>query len=148
MDFSRTNWLAIVAALVAGMGIGFLWYGALFVDTWMAGNGITSSGEGDAMKMFKNGTEMPMSSLPMIINTVAMFIYALIMNWLVQKTNATSWGAGALLGAVVGFSHLLNVYVGNRFAGNATSLSMVDGSYSLVLFTVMGAIIGGWQKKG
>jgi len=27
------------------------------------------------------------------------------------------------------------------------SLTLVDGSYSLVLFVVMGPIVGGWQKK-
>ena len=32
---SKTNWLAIVAAAAVGMGIGFLFYGALFQDVWM-----------------------------------------------------------------------------------------------------------------
>jgi hypothetical protein len=81
MDFSRINWLAIVASAVAGMAVGFVWYGALFTDTWMAGNGITTTGEGDAMKMFKNGAEMPISNTPMIINSVTMVIHALLINW-------------------------------------------------------------------
>ena len=37
--------------------------------------------------------------------------------------------------------------IGNLFAMNPMSLTTVDGSYALVLFTVMGAILGGWQKK-
>jgi hypothetical protein len=113
----------------------------------MAGNGITVAGEGEAMKMFKNGVEMPMSNLPMIINTVVLLIYPLLMSWILQKTNITTWMSGAGLGLVIGLTHLLNVYVGNRFSMSPTSLSMVDGSYSLVLFTVIGAIMGGWQKK-
>jgi hypothetical protein len=51
------------------------------------------------------------------------------------------------VGLVVGLTHLFSVYVGNRFAMNPTSLSIVDGTYSLAAFTVMGAILGGWQKK-
>jgi Protein of unknown function (DUF1761) len=148
MDFSRINWLAVIASAVASMGIGFLWYGLLFVDPWMAGNGITATGEGANMKMFKNGVAMPMDNLPMIINTVTMLIYPLLMAWLLQKTNIRTWGSGASLGFVIGLTHLFNVYVGNRFAANPTSLSMVDGFYALVLFTVIGAIMGGWQKKG
>jgi hypothetical protein len=147
MDFSRINWLAIVASAVAGMAVGFVWYGALFTDTWMAGNGITTTGEGDAMKMFKNGAEMPISNTPMIINSVTMVIHALLINWLTQKANARTWMSGAGVGLVVGLTHLFSVYVGNRFAMNPTSLSIVDGTYSLAAFTVMGAILGGWQKK-
>jgi Protein of unknown function (DUF1761) len=147
MDFSRINWLAVLVSAVAGMGIGFLWYGVLFVTPWMAGNDITTTGEGSAMKMFKDGTEVPMSNLPMIINTVSMVVYALLMHWILQKTNIRTWGGGAALGFVIGLTHLFNVYVGNRFAFNPTSLSMVDGSYALALFTAIGAIMAGWQKK-
>ncbi len=147
LDFSRINWLAVAASAVGGMVIGFLWYGFLFMETWAAGNGITFTGEGATMKAFKDGAEMSTSNLPMIINTVAMLIYPLLMAWLLQRTNIRTFAGGASLGLVVGLTHLLNVYVGNRFAGNPTSLSMVDGSYSLVLFTLIGAIMGGWQKK-
>ena len=113
----------------------------------MAGNGITTEGEGEAVKMFKNGTEVPVSSLPMIINTVAMVVYALIMNWLVEKMGETTWAGGAKVGAIIGFVVLFNTYVGNRFAANPTSLSLVDGGYALVLFAAIGAIVGGWRKK-
>lgn len=142
---NKTNWLAIIAAAVAGMGLGFLFYGALFQDVWMAGNGITT--DESMTKMFKHGEEVPVSNLPMIINTVAMVIYALIMNWLIDKAGATTLAGGATVGAAVGFMMLLNEYVGNRFAANPTSLSMVDGGYALVLFVVIGAIVGGWRKK-
>lgn len=144
---NKTNWSAIIAAAVVGMALGFLFYGALFQDVWMAGNGITTEGEGEAVKMFKNGTEVPVSSLPMIINTVAMVVYALIMNWLVEKMGETTWAGGAKVGAIIGFIVLFNTYVGNRFAANPTSLSLVDGGYALVLFAAIGAIVGGWRKK-
>jgi hypothetical protein len=148
MDFSRINWLAVLASAVAGMMIGFLWYGVLFVAPWMAGNGITTTGEGDAMKMFKHGVEQPNDGgLAMIINGVTMVIYALLMNWIMQKASIKTWAAGATMGAVIGLTHLFNIYVSNRFAATSTTLSMVDGSYAVVLFTVIGAIIGGWQKR-
>lgn len=139
----KTNWLAIAASTVAAMIIGFLWYGFLFNAQWMAGNGFTMEGE----KMFKNGVEVPMSATPMIVNTVVMVVYALTMNWLFGKMNISTWQTGATVGAVIGGIMALGVMVGNMFAMNPFSLTIVDGSYSLVVFTVIGAIVGGWQKK-
>lgn len=142
---NKTNWLAVIVSVVAAMMIGFLWYGALFQNQWMTGNGITASEDG--LKMFKDGAEMDMSPTPMIVNTIFMLVYALIINWLLNKANARNLQSGTLIGLAVGVTHLLNIIVGNMFAANPASLSMVDGSYSLVLFTLMGAILGGWQKK-
>lgn len=141
---NNINWKAIIASVVASMVIGFLWYGAIFQNQWMAGNGISMSE--DETKMFKNGAEMDMSFTPMIVNTIFMIIYALIMNWLLNKLNARNLQSGAMVGLAVGVTHLMNVIVSNLFAANPSSLSMVDGSYSLVLFTVMGAILGAMQK--
>jgi Protein of unknown function (DUF1761) len=143
MEASKTNWLAVAACVVAGMGLGMTWYGALFQEQWMAGNGITMEGE----KFLKNGVEMPMTMTPMIVNTVFMLVYALIMNWLIKKTGATDLMGGLMVGGAVGLMMLMGIITGNMFAAAPSSLSMVDGSYSLVIFLVMGAILGGWQKR-
>lgn len=139
----KTNWLAIAASVVAAMVIGFLWYGALFNTQWMEGNGITMEGE----KMFKNGKEIPMTMTPMIVNTIAMLVYALVMDWLLKKMNVSTWQTGATIGAGIGLMMVLGILTGNMFAVNPMSLTMVDGSYSFVLFVLIGAIVGGWQKK-
>lgn len=139
----NTNWLAIAVSVVAGMAIGFLWYGALFQNQWMEGNGITMDGD----TVLKDGIEQVSSSTPMIINTLAMAIYAIFMDWLINKTQDTSWAKGATLGLILGLVMVVSIYVGNLFAMSPISLTMVDGSYSMVLFTVIGAIIGGWRKK-
>jgi hypothetical protein len=139
----NVNWLAVLAAVIASMAIGFLWYGALFQADWMAGNGITMEGE----KAFKDGVEMPSDMTPMIFNTIAMFVYALFMHWLTEKTGDTTWQKGATLGAVIGIISCIGVYINNMFAMDSSTLSRVDGSYILVLFTVIGAIIGGWRKS-
>jgi len=141
---NKTNWLAIIVTVVIGMGLGFLWYGVLFLDTWAAGNYITMDEAQEVM--FKNGEQVAMSSVPMIANTIAMIVYALLINWLINKTDSTTWGKGAALGGIIGVIVVINTFVTNLFAANPTSLSLVDGSYELVLFTVFGAIIGGWRK--
>jgi hypothetical protein len=142
MEF-KTNWLAIAVSAVAGMLIGFLWYGMLFQNQWMAGNGFTMEGE----KMFKNGAEIPMSATPMIVNVIVMLVYALIMSWLLNKMNVSTWQTGATIGAGIGVLMVLGILTGNMFAQNPMSLTLVDGSYSFVLFVVIGAIVGGWRKR-
>ena len=139
----KTNWLAIVVSVVIGMALGFLWYGVLFLDLWASGNDLTIEGE----KMFKNGAEVPMSNTPMLFNTVAMVVYALILNWLLGIAGANTWMAGAKVGGAIGIIMAIGIYTGNLFAQNPSSLSMVDGSYTLIMFVLFGAVLGGWQKK-
>jgi hypothetical protein len=139
----KINWLSILAALVASTAIGFLWYGALFQNQWMAGNGITMEGE----KMLKHGVEVPMSSTPMIFNTIAMVLYALFMNWLIGKTGDNTWKKGGTLGFILGLIMLIGVFINHKFSSTPSSLSMVDGTYALVLWTAIGAIIGGMKKE-
>ncbi len=148
MDSNRTNWLALGAAAIGGMVTGFLWYGVLFQQQWMDGNGITMEGEGATLKMFKNGAPVAVDDVtPMIANFAAMLFYAFIMNWLMKKANANTLNEGVMFGGAIGLMSLVGVYINNMFAMQPSSLSMVDGSYALVAFTVMGAIIGAWQKK-
>lgn len=139
----KTNWLAVIVAFVATMVIGFLWYGALFQEQWMAGNNITKDGE----KYLKNGVEMSGSMAPMYFNMVAMVAYIFIMNWLLGKTGARTWIDGLMVGGAIGLIMTLGVITGNLFAANPSSLSLVDGSYAFVMFPIIGAILGGWQKK-
>ncbi len=140
---TKTNWLAIAAAVVASLVVGFLWYGPLFGATWMAGNGITMEGE----KPFKNGVEMSMSLTPMWVNIAVMIVFVLLMNWLLRRTGSTTWAAGAKVGAVVGLFMALNIGVGILFASRPAGLILVDGFYPLAQLTLMGAIVGGWRKK-
>ena len=138
-----TNWLAIVVATIAGFLIGFLWYGLLFQNQWMAGNGITMEGE----TMLKNGTAVAMSNLPMIVNTVGMFLFAIILNMLINSTNSTTLSKGLTLGVVIGVVVAINIILSNLFAQNPMSLSIVDSTYIIVLLGVMGMILGAWRKK-
>ena len=140
---TKTNWLAIIVCAIAGMALGYLWFGILFRDIWMAGNGITMTGD----TVMKNGTEIPHSMLPMIVNAFSLLVYGYLMNWLVNKTASFNLQSGATLGGVIGLFSLFGIYTGNRFAGNPTSLSMVNGFYTLLLFIIIGAIVGAWRSK-
>ncbi|MBX7176915.1 MAG: DUF1761 domain-containing protein [Saprospiraceae bacterium] len=140
---TKINWIALLTAVITGMAIGFLWYGFLFTSQWMSGNGMTMEGD----RILKDGVEMPKSMLPMIVNIITLMVYAYFINWLITKSASFGYASGATLGAVLGIISFFGIYTANRFNFKPTSLSMVDGSYMLVLFTVMAAIIGGWRAK-
>lgn len=139
----KTNWLAILVAVLAAFFVGFMWYGVLFQGQWMAGNGITMQGD----MAYKDGVQMSGSMAPMFVNIAAMAVYALFINWLITRLGTTSWLEGAKTGGVVGLIMAIGELTANLFAANPMSLTMVDGSYSIVLFAVIGAIVGGWRKK-
>ena len=139
----KTNWTTIIVTSLIGYALGFVWYGMLFNTMWAADNNYEIEGD----KMFKNGVEVPMSLTPMIFNLVSMIIYALLIDWLLKKTGAASWQDGAKIGAIIGVIMLLGVFTGNMFAGNPMRLSVIDGSYSFIMFVIFGAMIGGWKRN-
>lgn len=141
----KTNWIAIAAAVVAAMVVGFLWYGFLFVQPWAASNGITI--DMAAHTSFKDGAELPHTPTPMVVNILAMVAFALILNWLAGRAGAVTWADGAKIGAAVGAVAAAAVCIGHLFAWRPSNLLMIDGLYTLIQLTLMGAIVGGWQKK-
>ena len=145
MNFKNVNWLAIIAAVIASMAVGFLWYGYLFLDQWMVENGISMGASGETM--IKDGIEIAPSSKPMIVNTVTMFIYALFMRWLLEKANSLTLVGGFKMGLAIGLILYMGLAVNNMFALTSYTLTQIDGSYAIVLWTVIGTIIGAWQKK-
>ncbi len=142
---TRTNWLALLVSALAGVALGWLWYGMLFMHQWMDGNGFAMTADGG---MTHNGTVVPMDMTPMVCNLVAMLVYAYIINWILQRTSMTTAAGGAQLGFAIGVMAMVGAFIGNMFAMRPMSLSWVDGGYVLVLFTLIGTIVGGWQKKG
>lgn len=145
MNFKNVNWLAIIAAVVASMAIGFLWYGNLFMDQWMAGNGFVLSESGDTM--IKNGEEISPSIKPMIVNAFAMLVYALFMRWLLEKSNALTLAGGLKMGLALGVIMYMGIAINNMFSMTSYTLTQIDGSYAVVLWAVIGTIVGAWQKK-
>ena len=143
MNFKNVNWLAIIVTIIACNALGFLWYGSLFQDQWMAANGFAMDGD----TMLKNGEAVSASQAPMIVNTIGMIVYALFMHWLLERSNAQSLGGGFKTGLFMGFVLYFGITIGNMFAMNDYEITLIDGSYTLVLWTVIGVIMGAWPKK-
>jgi len=121
------NWAGVIAAVIVGQIIGFLWYGYAFGEQWMALTGVTEdSANPDAMWM----------------GAINQLIAAVGLGWLANKTSTSSLVAGATLGRLVGVFFAATTEAQNYiYAGADTGLAPINIGYLLVTYTVMGAII-------
>ena len=145
MNSQKINWLAIVVAGIATFFFGWLWYGGLFTDIWMAGNNIKPGP--DETTMFKNGVEHPMSFTPMIVGLVVNIVFAWFIHWLMNQMGGRSLSRGLQIGLMIGIIMFIGVASGNLYAVNPFNLTLVDGGYSLLIWMISGLIVGGWPQK-
>jgi len=130
------NWLSVLAASVAGFGIGALWYGPLFGTPWMRALGM----DPEVMK------KAPKKGLRQILTLVFLLhwcmAFCLAMFFGPEITTATGTFYGFLAGlALVGFALAVNAL----FEQKPWSYIFINGGYWTVDFTVMGVILGTWH---
>src|SRR5438874_532663 len=74
------NPLAVVVAVILHQVLGFLWYGVLFFNPWLAG-------------LSKSASEINQSDpVPYVLDIIGWFLASYAMAWLIRKTNADSPG--------------------------------------------------------
>lgn len=134
------NYLAVLVGAVINMAVGFAWYGPLFGKPWMAMMGMTP----ESMKA------MPLSPGQAIAGGVVMSLllaYVLAHGVLFGSTYTETYGLiGGLTGAFwywLGF--VVPITAGSfLWEGKPFKLWVLNASYYLVTFLVMGAIFGSW----
>lgn len=138
MNELKINHLAAVVCIVLLHILGFLWYGFLFAEQWMAMVGT------DQATMENADPEIGI----WITNFVAIVVPVYVLAWLFTKLNVTSGLRGAGLGLLISFSfHHLTEMNGNGFAGSPYGLAWITGGYSMVSMAISGFILGAWIKK-
>jgi Protein of unknown function (DUF1761) len=137
MDASQAmahiHWLAVLVAAIAGFPLGALWYGPLFGGAWMAATGITKERARQANMAKIYGTTLLLNLL--IAVSLAMFIGS-------KATLQDGLFAGFMAGftyvaAALGITYLFEFRSFKHWAINA--------GYQVVVFSVMGAILGAWH---
>jgi hypothetical protein len=138
MDFAQIvadfNWLAIIAATVAAFVLGGAWYAkSLFGSAWMQDVGLT---EEDA-----NNANMPKTfGGAFVLQLIAATVLASILG------PDSTWLSGVHTGLILGIGFVATAYgVTYLFEQRSLRLFMINAGYNVVLFAVMGAIIGGWH---
>lgn len=131
---AKLNWLGIIVATVVAFFIGFLWYGLIFAEKWMALTGVTDEGSGNSMWM--------------LLGVVQTLITMTGLGWFIARDSAGGWMNGLKIGLVAGvcFALMTSAY-GFIYQTSDMGLLPIDWSHLLVVYAVGGAIIGGLRMK-
>ena len=134
MDLSTINWLAVLLATLTGFIIGGIWYSpVLFANAWMNQSGLTPD-------QIKTGNKAK------IFGATAVFLLIMAINlamFLAGPKTDVAWGAEA--GFLAGIWTFSAIAIHSLFELKSWRYIFINGGYSLVSLTAMGAVIGLWR---
>lgn len=124
------NWLGVVVALIGGQALGFVWYGIVFQEQWMALSGIAP--------------DQDAASAAMAYGIVNQLVVAVGLGWAIAATGKAGFVGGAKVGLLAGVFFALTTDMQRFIYGDAnTGLIPIDGGYLLIAYVLMGALAGG-----
>lgn len=126
------NWVGVIAAVVASQVLGFLWYGMIFSEQWMALSGMT---EADAMAG---------GNTTYVYGALQNFVVAVGLAWAAARGGKTDWMGGAKLGLFACVFFALATYALRFIYGSEnTGLIPIDAGYMLIQYVLSGALVAG-----
>jgi hypothetical protein len=133
----RTNYPAVVVAAIAYFFLGYIWYGLLFSEPWMALEQMTPEKMQGASPV-----------VPFIVSFLLELLIAYSLAQLCIWRNANTIGRGASVGVLVwiGFVGPITLMT-YMFEMRPKALFAINEFYPLAGLVVMGAILGAWKKK-
>ena len=134
MNFSLINWPAVLVAALSAFLVGGLWYAPpVFGSAWMADSKLT---EDDV----KTGNKRKIFGFTAVFSLI---MAANLAMFLAQPTTTAGWGAAA--GFLAGIWTFCAIAIHSLFELKNWRYIFVNGGYSVVSLTLMGAIIGLWR---
>jgi hypothetical protein len=132
LSMLHVNWGGVAAGTVAAYLAGFVWYGVLFEDRWLALSGATTS-------------ESP---LLMAAGFLAVLISVFGLDWVIRRTGSLGWISGARVGLATAFFFGLTVAANDFIYGvKPLALIPIDVGYILLWFGIAGCMVGGLQRR-
>ncbi len=134
MEDIMINWLAVGAASLVGFVIGFVWYGPLFGKAWMQEAGLT---EEDV----ENGNMAKIFGITFVLQVIMTFCLAMFL-----ADDSIGISEGTFYGFLTGAGWILpTMIINNLYEQRSFKLSFIQGGYWVVVFTLMGLILGAWR---
>lgn len=134
MDISHINWLAIIVAGLSAFMVGGIWYSKpLFGNAWMMDSNLTIE-------------QVQAGNKGKIFGVTAVFSLIMAINlgmFLADAKTDLAWGTTA--GFLAGIWTFSAIAIHSLFELKSWRYIFVNGGYSLVSLTLMGAIIGAWR---
>jgi hypothetical protein len=143
MDFSSINWLAVIAAVLASMIIGSVWFGPKgFYPAW-------SKALAQVDKTDPNDQNMGPVVRIFAITILCSFVQAVFMALMVNAMGSMSGGATLVSGATAGFLLWLGFVapssLTNKLFADRVQAWYYEAGNHLLTFVAMGAILGAWH---
>lgn len=133
---NKTNYLAILVCPLINMALGMGWY-KIFAIEWMLGHGLSQG-------IIDND---PSGSIKYVLSVVGSLASAFVLNLIFRRMGVRTLADGLKSGAAIGFFGLQGTLISYRFAMHDWSIGFIDGGFAFLLFSLYGAVLGGWQKK-
>ena len=127
------NWLSVFAATIAAFALGAVWYSSrVFGAAWMREIGLTEESAGKA-------------NMPLIFGTVFVLQFIAAAALAAFMPANSDWLVGLQWGLAVGVFWITTAYaITYLFEQRSLCLFMINSGYYVVLFSIMGTIIGVW----
>jgi len=134
------NLWSVLAAAIATMVVGFLWYSPLlFARPWMVLMGYDPEDKGKVEEMRKGAGKM------YGISFIASLVSAAVLAKIIVITTVSSPLYGMKVGFAVWLGFVTTVQLTNvLFARQPVKLYLINTGYQLVCYLVMGAILAVW----
>jgi hypothetical protein len=128
------NWLAVFTATISAFLLGGLWYSKkLFGTRWMQEIGLTEESIVQSNTARTFGTTLVLQFIA--ATALAVFLGA-----------DSNWISGLNSGALIGLLWIATSYgTTYLFEQRSLYLFMINAGYNVVLFAIMGAILGAWH---
>lgn len=135
MDMSTVNWLAILVAGISSFVVGGIWYSpGLFGKAWMKDNNFTE-------ESIKKGNKGKIFGFTFIFS----LLMAANLGMFLNDPSKIDLSMGALYGFLAGVWTFCAIAIHSLFELKPWRLILINGFYSVVALTLMGAIIGVWR---
>ncbi len=142
MEFMGVNLLSVLAAAIATMILGFLWYSPfLFAKPWTLAMGYDPNDKAKMEEMRKGAGKL------YGITFVASLLSAFVLAKIIDVTTVTSALYGMKIGFAVWLGFVTTVQLTSTlFKRRPIKLYLIDTGYQLVCYLVMGAILAKWPR--
>lgn len=130
--------LPVVVSAAAVFGIGALWYSpVLFGKQWVAAHGLTDE---------KLQSMRSTAGRAYAVCFVCYLVMAVAMSILIGRIGITMVQGGVKLGALIGLGFAATLgLTAHMFSEKPLAAYLIDTSYQVVYFIVMGAILVAWR---
>ena len=134
MNMGTINWLAVLVAGISSFVVGGIWYSpGLFGKAWMLGNDLSE-------EKIQQGNKGMIFSVTLIFSLVMSANLAMFLN---DPKTTLAWGMTA--GFLAGIWTFCAIAIHSLFELKTWKLIFINGGYSVVSLTLMGAVLGLWR---